>query len=129
MEDRIKLSRIYIIASLLMVVVGIAALAMAFTGDPVRGWANLLLNNVYFLSLAAGALLFVSIQRVTHSGWSAGFIRVLPANDQEAGVIVRIIFDLLLDHLQAVLASDIDHFLKPPPPGICCETVNDPSRS
>jgi hypothetical protein len=36
----------------------------------------LLLNNVYFVSLAAGALLFASIQRVTHSGWSAGFIRV-----------------------------------------------------
>jgi len=34
------------------------------------------LNNVYFVSLAAGALLFASIQRVTHSGWSAGFIRV-----------------------------------------------------
>ena len=76
MEDRIKLSRIYIIVSLVMVVVGIVALVMAFRGDPTRGWANLLLNNVYFVSLAAGALLFVSIQRVTHSGWSAGFIRV-----------------------------------------------------
>jgi hypothetical protein len=76
MEDRIKLSRIYIIVSLIMVVVGIVALVMAFRADPTRGWANLLLNNVYFVSLAAGALLFVSIQRVTHSGWSAGFIRV-----------------------------------------------------
>ena len=76
MEDRIKLSRIYIIVSLIMVVVGIVALVMAFGADPTRGWANLLLNNVYFVSLAAGALLFVSIQRVTHSGWSAGFIRV-----------------------------------------------------
>ena len=76
MEERIKLSRIYIIATLIMVLVGIAALVMAFMGDPQRGWANLLLNNVYFVSLAAGALLFVSIQRVTHSGWSAGFIRV-----------------------------------------------------
>lgn len=76
MEERIKLSRIYIIATLIMVLVGIAALVIAFMGDPQRGWANLLLNNVYFVSLAAGALLFVSIQRVTHSGWSAGFIRV-----------------------------------------------------
>lgn len=76
MEERIKLSRIYIIATLIMVLVGIAALVIAFMGDPQRGWANLLLNNVYFVSLAVGALLFVSIQRVTHSGWSAGFIRV-----------------------------------------------------
>jgi len=76
MEEKIKLSRIYIIATLVMIVVGIAALVIAFAGNPVRGWANILLNNVYFLSLAVGALVFVAIQRVSHSGWSAGFIRV-----------------------------------------------------
>ena len=76
MEERIKLSRNYLAATLLMVVVGIAAVVVAFIGDPQRAWANYLLNNVYFVSLAAGALLFVSIQRVTHSGWSAGFIRI-----------------------------------------------------
>jgi Ni/Fe-hydrogenase subunit HybB-like protein len=76
MEEKIKLSRTFIVSTLVMVGVGIAAVLMAFMGDPQRGWANLLLNNVYFVSLAAGALLFASIQRVTHSGWSAGFIRV-----------------------------------------------------
>jgi hypothetical protein len=76
MEERIKLSRIYILATLIMVLVGIAALVTAFMGDPQRAWANILLNNVYFVSLSVGALLFVAIQRVTHSGWSAGFIRV-----------------------------------------------------
>jgi len=76
MEEKIKLSRIYVIATLLMIAVGIVAVVVAFSGDPQRGWANVLLNNVYFVSLAAGALLFASIQRVTHSGWSAGFIRV-----------------------------------------------------
>ena len=76
MEEKIKLSRMYVIATLLMIAVGIVAMAIAFSGDPQRGWANVLLNNVYFVSLAAGALLFASIQRVTHSGWSAGFIRV-----------------------------------------------------
>ncbi|MEN8204297.1 MAG: quinol:cytochrome C oxidoreductase [Bacteroidota bacterium] len=76
MEEKIKLSRIYVMGSLIMVLVGIAAMVLAFDGDPLRGWANFLLNNVYFVSLAAGALLFFSIQRVTHSGWSAGFLRV-----------------------------------------------------
>jgi len=76
MEEKIKLSRLFILGSLIMVVVGIAALVVAFMGDPQRGWANVLLNNVYFVSLSAGALLFFSIQRVTHSGWSAGFLRV-----------------------------------------------------
>ncbi len=59
-----------------MIVIGIAALVVAFIGDPQRAWANYLLNNVYFLSLAVGAMFFLSIQRVSHSGWSAGFIRV-----------------------------------------------------
>lgn len=76
MEERLKLSRIYIIACLSMIAIGIAATVFAFAGDPVRAWANYLLNNVYFLSLAVGAMFFLSIQRVTHSGWSAGFIRV-----------------------------------------------------
>jgi hypothetical protein len=66
MEERIKLSRIYILATLIMVLVGIAALVTAFMGDPQRAWANILLNNVYFVSLSVGALLFVAIQRVTH---------------------------------------------------------------
>jgi hypothetical protein len=76
MEEKIKLSRSYISGTLIMIAVGIAALVVGFVSDPQRGWANFLLNNVYFVSLSAGALLFLSIQRVTHSGWSAGFIRV-----------------------------------------------------
>lgn len=76
MEDKIKLSRLYIAGTLIMVAIGITAIVVAFVTDPQRGWANLLLNNVYFVSLSAGALLFLAIQRVTHSGWSAGFIRV-----------------------------------------------------
>ncbi len=76
MEEKFKLSRTYIIATSVMILVGIAAMVVAFTGDPQRAWANYLLNNVYFVSLSAGALLFFSLQRVTHSGWSAGFQRI-----------------------------------------------------
>ncbi len=76
MEERIQLSRMYVIATLIMVVIGIVAMMVAFMDDPQRGWANLLLNNVYFVSLAAGGLLFAAIQRVTHSGWSSAFLRI-----------------------------------------------------
>ena len=34
MEERLKLSRIYIIACLSMIVIGFVALIVAFTGDP-----------------------------------------------------------------------------------------------
>ena len=96
MEERIKLSRTYIIVTLIMVVVGIAALVMAFMGDPTRGWANILLNNVYFVSLAAGALLFASIQRVTHSGWSAGRFSAcgrgaFPGNDFWSPILIPLV--------------------------------------
>ncbi len=66
----------FITGTLIMVAVGIAALLFAFINDPDRAWANFLLNNVYFVSLSVGAMFFLAIQRVTHSGWSAGFIRV-----------------------------------------------------
>jgi len=76
MDERIKLSRIYFTATLVMVVIGFVTLAWTFFKDPGRAWSNFLLNNVYFVSLAAGAMVFLSIQRVSASGWSAGFLRV-----------------------------------------------------
>ncbi|MEZ5070571.1 MAG: hypothetical protein R2751_06315 [Bacteroidales bacterium] len=76
MEDQVKIPRLLYIVSGLLVLLGSVAVVLAFRLDGTRAWANLLLNNVYFVSLAGGALLFLSIQRVTHSGWSAGFLRV-----------------------------------------------------
>ena len=116
MEEKIKLSRIYVIATLLMIAVGIVAAVIAFSGDPQRGWANVLLNNVYFVSLAAGALLFASIQRVTHSGWSAGFIRVPEAMAGFLPVAVILFLVMILGaqslyHWSHVDAVDHDHLL------------------
>ncbi|MFH0757166.1 MAG: hypothetical protein V2B15_07765 [Bacteroidota bacterium] len=96
MEERLKLSRIYIIATLVMIATGIVALVLAFMGDPQRAWANYLLNNVYFVSLAVGAVLFLAIQRVTHSGWSAGFIRVPEAMGAYIPVAAVLFLGLIL---------------------------------
>lgn len=76
MEERLKLSSLFYIGTFALIAVGVAAFIMGFINDPTRAWANFLLNNVYFVSLSAGAVLFLSLQRVTQSGWSAGFIRV-----------------------------------------------------
>ncbi len=76
MEERIKLPSLFYIGTFALILIGLVAFIMGFASDPTRAWANFLLNNVYFVSLAAGALLFLSIQRVTQSGWAAGFIRV-----------------------------------------------------
>ena len=59
-----------------LMVIGIVALVVGITGDPARGWANLLLNNFYFLSLAIGASFFLALQYITQSGWSSAFKRI-----------------------------------------------------
>lgn len=76
MEARLKIKPIFYIGTFVLIVVGIVAFITGFINDPTRAWANFLLNNVYFVSLAAGAVLFLSLQRVTQSGWSALFLRV-----------------------------------------------------
>jgi len=76
MEERLTLKPIFYIGSIALIVLGVVAVISGFINDPVRTWAGFLVNNVYFVSLALGAVLFLSLQRVTQSGWSAGFIRV-----------------------------------------------------
>jgi len=56
--------------------IGIISLAAGFMLDPERAWANYLLNNYYFVSLAIGAAFFGAIQYISQSGWSAAFKRI-----------------------------------------------------
>jgi len=76
MEERLKLSSLFYIATFVLIAIGVAAFITGFINNPTRAWANFLLNNVYFVSLSVGAVLFLSLQRVTQAGWSAGFLRV-----------------------------------------------------
>ena len=76
MEERIRISRLFNIVSLSLVAIGIATYAYGFATSPQRTWANYLLNNYYFLSIAIGAAFFVALQYITQAGWSAGFKRV-----------------------------------------------------
>jgi len=59
-----------------LIIIGLAALVTGFLNDPDRTWANILLNNVYFLSIAIGAVMFYSIQYITQSSWAAMFQRI-----------------------------------------------------
>jgi hypothetical protein len=60
-------------------VIGTVTFITGFLHRPEQTWANYLLNNYYFLSLAIGASFFMSLQYITQSGWSAGFKRVSEA--------------------------------------------------
>lgn len=78
-----------------MMGVGAAIIAYSFAVDPTRAWANLLLNNYLFLSLAIGAGFFISIQYISQSGWSSMFKRVPEAMMSYipvAGIIMLLLF-------------------------------------
>ena len=55
----------------LMVVAFLVALMAVFAFRPgaSRIWANILLNNQFFLGIALGAAFFIAVNRVAMSGW------------------------------------------------------------
>jgi len=76
MKQQIKLSKSFLLICGICVAIGLSAFMVGFMTDPRRTWANYLLNNFYFFSLAIGAAFFLALQSITHSGWSAGFRRI-----------------------------------------------------
>jgi hypothetical protein len=56
--------------------IGVLSFVLGFIFDAKRTWANYLLNNYYFLSLAIGAAFFGAIQYIAQAGWSAAFKRI-----------------------------------------------------
>jgi len=76
MKDQVNLSVPLKITSGILIALGLAAFIAGFIRDPVRTWANYLLNNYYFLMLALGAAFFIALQNISQAGWSAAFKRV-----------------------------------------------------
>jgi len=76
MEERVVLSNKFKMLTYILMGVGVVSYALGFIFDSERAWANYLLNNYYFVSLAVGAAFFGAIQYITQSGWSAMFKRV-----------------------------------------------------
>jgi hypothetical protein len=76
MDTRFTLSPRFTYITVGCIVAGMLAMAYGFYASADRAWANLLLNNFYFLSLAIGASFFLALQYITQSGWSAMFRRV-----------------------------------------------------
>ena len=101
MEEKFTFSSKLKYFSFALMAIGIIALAIAFMGDPQRAWADLLLNNFYFLSLAIGASFFMAIQYIAQAGWSSGFKRIPESMTLyiPVGAIVMIILILGLKHI------------------------------
>ena len=59
-----------------MLGIGIIGFAAGLYTNDVRLWPAFLLNAFFFLSLALGAAVFISINHVANAGWSTGIRRV-----------------------------------------------------
>lgn len=95
MENHFTIPKNLKLASIALMAIGAAVIAWSFFFYPERAWANLLLNNYYFLSLALGASFFLAIQYITQSGWSAMFKRIpeaMMAYIPYAGIVMLLLY-------------------------------------
>ncbi len=75
-EEKFIVPRKLALLSYVLMAVGLVSFIAGFVLSPARTWANYLLNNYYFVSLAIGAAFFISLQYISQSGWSAAFKRI-----------------------------------------------------
>ena len=101
METKFTLNQRYKIICFGLIIIGIAAFVYGYLTNPTEAWANLLLNNYYFLSIAIGASFFMALQYITQSGWSAMFKRVPEAMSSfiPVAAIVMLLIFFGMDHL------------------------------
>lgn len=96
MEKKIQISSTFKIISIALIIIGIATLAYGFFTNPVKTWANYLMNNYYFLSLGIGITFFGALQYIANTGWSAGFNRIYQAVGNVIPVIGILMIPILL---------------------------------
>ena len=79
-----------------LIAIGVISFVVGFFTDTTRTWANYLLNNFYFVSIAVGAAFFLSIQYIAQAGWSAAFKRIPEAMSAyipfAAGFFILLVF-------------------------------------
>lgn len=95
MKDQITIPKNFKLLTYVLIGIGVVSFGLGFAFDAKRTWANYLLNNYYFLSIAIGAAFFGAIQYITNSGWSAAFKRIpeaMVAYIPFAGVFFLLLF-------------------------------------
>ena len=79
MKEQTTVSRNFKIITLLLTAIGAVTIILGLITDRQTTWANYLIVNYYFLSLAMGGAFFFVIQSISQSGWSSAFKRVSEA--------------------------------------------------
>lgn len=79
MKDKVIISRTFRLIMLILTGIGIAVFIAGIITDEQKTWASYLTASYYFFSITIGALFFLAIQYITHSGWSVAFSRIAEA--------------------------------------------------
>ncbi len=105
MENKFVFKQKIKVVLLTMIAIGLVALITGLANkhiDESRFWANLLLNNYYFLALSLGGAFFISVHLLGESGWHTSVQRVPEAMSSfipVAGILMLITFLLGIHHL------------------------------
>jgi hypothetical protein len=76
MKDQISISRNFKIITYFLIAIGALTIVLGAFTDRQATWANYLVVNYYFFSLAIGGAFFYVLQSISQSGWSSAFKRI-----------------------------------------------------
>src|SRR5664280_3889670 len=79
MKEQTSVSGKFKIITLLLIAIGAVTIIFGLITDHKSAWANYLVVNYYFLSVAMGGAFFFVIQSISQSGWSSAFKRISEA--------------------------------------------------
>jgi hypothetical protein len=79
MKEQTTVSRNFKIVTLLLIALGAGTIIFGLFTERQTTWANWLIVNYYFLSVAMGGAFFLVLQSISQSGWSSAFKRVAEA--------------------------------------------------
>lgn len=80
-----------------LIAIGVLTICYGFMTHPDRQWANLLVDNFFFMAIALAGTFFLAVQYVAQAGWSTVIKRVPEATSQFlpfAAIFMIIIFFL-----------------------------------
>ncbi len=77
-----------------------------------KPWANLLVNNFFFLAIALGALFFLAIQYAAQAGWATLILRVMEAMSQFLVIPVMIMLLLVVTGVYHIGDNHLWHWMQ-----------------
>jgi hypothetical protein len=76
MKENVIVSGNFKLVTLILTGIGVVTFIFGLLSDPQLTWANYLVVNYYFLSLAMGGVFFFVLQNISQSGWASAFQRI-----------------------------------------------------